>query len=110
VSLIVKGASGEDLVADASAKGIFISSVSACSGRDPSHVLKCMGYCHDEVIGSARISAGRFKTVSECQSAAQILADIFSRHATEVCPQSIQEKQMWLEISGLNPFKVHTFA
>ena len=83
VSLIVEGTVGEQLVVEADLKGVCISSVSACkqAGKDPSHVLACMGLKHEQVIGSARITAGRFNTLEECEKAADILLKIFSKRA-----------------------------
>ncbi|HNB23520.1 MAG TPA: cysteine desulfurase family protein [Candidatus Melainabacteria bacterium] len=78
VSVIVAGAIGEDLVNSASAQGIFISSVSACSSGHPSHVLKQLGYSQEEGIGSIRISASSLNSLEECQYAAEILAGIFA--------------------------------
>jgi cysteine desulfurase len=79
VSVVVRGAVGEELVEAADQRGIAISSVSACSGRHPSHVLKQMGYTPEEGIGSARISASILNSVTECEHASNILAEIFIR-------------------------------
>ncbi len=81
VSLVVRGAIGEELVDAADQHGISISSVSACSGRHPSHVLKQMGYTHEEGIGSARISASVLNSIDESEYAAEVLGEIFA-HAT----------------------------
>lgn len=85
ISVIVQGTVGEQLVNDADFKGICISSVSACSsaGVDPSHVLSCIGFPKEEVMGSARISAGCFNTTEECESAAEILAQLFAKRAAK---------------------------
>jgi cysteine sulfinate desulfinase/cysteine desulfurase-like protein len=40
-----------------------------------------MGMKHEHVIGSARITAGRFNTLEECDKAADILLKIFSKRA-----------------------------
>lgn len=77
VSVVVRGAIGEQIVEAADERGISISSVSACSGRHPSYVLKQMGYTHDEGLGSARITASVLNSAEECEVAADILADIF---------------------------------
>jgi len=77
VSVVVRGAVGEEIVEAADAHGISISSVSACSGRHPSHVLKQMGYTHDEGLGSARITASVLNSTEECEFAATVLAKIF---------------------------------
>lgn len=77
VSVVVRGAIGEQIVEAADERGISISSVSACSGRHPSYVLKQMGYTHDEGLGSARISASVLNSAEECEIAADVLAEIF---------------------------------
>ncbi len=79
VSLVVRGAVGEEIVEAADKRGISISSVSACSGRHPSHVLKHMGYSYEEGLGSARISASVLNSEEECEVAATVLAEIFVR-------------------------------
>lgn len=88
VSVIVDGSVGEQLVLEADLKGVCISSVSACkqAAQDPSHVLACMGLPREQVIGSARITAGRFNTVEECEKAAEILLKIFTKRASTVNP------------------------
>lgn len=88
VSVIVDGSVGEQLVLEADLKGVCISSVSACkqAAQDPSHVLACMGLPREQVIGSARITAGRFNTVEECEKAAEILLKIFTKRASMANP------------------------
>lgn len=85
VSVIVAGTVGEELVYDADFKGICISSVSACSssGHDPSHVLSCIGLPREEVMGSARITAGCLNTIEECTRAAEVLSELFVRRAAK---------------------------
>lgn len=84
VSLVVEGAIGEELVEKADGRGVCISSVSACrqGAHDTSHVLKCIGLPDDEMLGSLRISAGRFNSEQECEKAAEILAEIISLQAS----------------------------
>lgn len=85
VSLIVEGAIGEELVIDADFKGICISSVSACSqaGHDPSHVLSCIGLPREQVLGSARITAGHFNTEEECARAADVLREVIVKRVNK---------------------------
>jgi cysteine desulfurase len=85
VSVIVQGTVGEQLVNDADFKGICISSVSACSSSalDPSHVLSCIGFPREDVMGSARITAGCFNTIEECEKAAQVLSELFAKRAAQ---------------------------
>jgi len=80
VSLVVTGARGAQLVDEANARGVCISSVSACSsgGGSPSHVLKSIGLDDDEALGALRITAGRFNTEFEVRRAADIIADLIA--------------------------------
>lgn len=83
VSIVVEGAVGEEIVVQADFKGVCISSVSACQqqGQDPSHVLKCMGFPREHMIGSARITIGRFNTEEEIDRAITVLTDVLSKSA-----------------------------
>lgn len=96
VSVIVQGTVGEELVIDADFKGICISSVSACSssGQDPSHVLKCIGFAKEDVLGSARISAGSLNTIEECQKAADTLSELFLKRSSKnkAAPHTLTSK------------------
>lgn len=78
VSLVVTGARGSEVVDAANLRGVFISSVSACSsgGGSPSHVLKSIGLDDDEALGALRITAGRFNTEFDVRRAADIIADL----------------------------------
>lgn len=80
VSLVITGARGAELVEEANARGVCISSVSACSsgGGSPSHVLKSIGLDDDEALGALRITAGRFNTEAEVKKAADIIADLIA--------------------------------
>lgn len=80
VSLLVTGARGSEIVDDANLRGVFISSVSACSsgGGSPSHVLKSVGLDDDEALGALRITAGRFNTEFDVRRAADIIADLIA--------------------------------
>lgn len=89
-SVIVEGTVGEQLVVEADLRGVCISSVSACkqAGHDPSHVLSCMGLPREEIIGSARITCGRFNTEEEVEKAADILLSIFTKRAKAASAQA----------------------
>jgi cysteine desulfurase len=80
LSIVITGARGAELVEEASARDVFISSVSACSsgGGSPSHVLKAIGLDDDEALGALRISAGRFNTESDVRRAADTIAELIS--------------------------------
>jgi cysteine sulfinate desulfinase/cysteine desulfurase-like protein len=92
VSVVVRGAVGEEIVETADEHGISISSVSACSGRHPSYVLKQMGYTHEEGLGSARISASVLNTVEECEHAAAVLSEIFG-NSTRISASNVYDFQ-----------------
>jgi cysteine desulfurase len=55
---------GEQIVEYLSSKGIFISTTSACNSREknPSHVLKSMGFNDDDAYRTVRISLNKFTT------------------------------------------------
>jgi cysteine desulfurase len=80
VSIVITGARGAELVDEASTRGVYVSSVSACSsgGGSPSHVLKSIGLDDDEALGALRISAGRFNTEAEVRKAADVIADLIA--------------------------------
>ena len=68
----------EALVNKASLKGLYLSSGSACKAgiKEPSHVLKCLDLPEDYLNGAIRISLSQFNTMSECQTAIEILKRI----------------------------------
>lgn len=78
VSLLVSGSEGLEIVQEASDRGVYLSSVSACSSgaRSPSHVLKSIGISDGDAIGALRITAGIFNTVDECEYAANEIGRI----------------------------------
>ena len=63
-SLVFEGVEGEALLLHLDARGICVSSGSACSSAslDPSHVLLAIGLPHAVAHGSIRISLGRGNT------------------------------------------------
>lgn len=66
-SLLIKGVEGEAMLLQLDAKGISVSTGSACSSGslEPSHVLLSIG-CPPEVAhGSLRISLGRYTTTED---------------------------------------------
>ena len=48
-----------------SERGISVSSGSACSKAKPSHVLEALGFPHDRIDSSLRLSFSRFNTLEE---------------------------------------------
>lgn len=81
VSVLVPHTDGEALVMKADLKGIMISSGSACRQGiiEPSRILLALGWPQDEALGSARITAGRYNNLKECQEAASLLHEVFSQ-------------------------------
>lgn len=72
------GLSGESIVHHLEARGIYISTQSACSSRKPglSHVLGAMGLDRNTVEGSVRISFSRFTKMSDAVAAARALKEV----------------------------------
>lgn len=76
-NLHVENADGEALLLILDQKGICASSGSACmsGSREPSHVLKAMGFSDEEANASLRFSFGRFTKDSEVDAAIPILEE-----------------------------------
>ena len=72
------GVSGEDLIIKLDEHGIAASTGSACSVRTQkaSHVLRAMGFSHEEITGSLRMTVGAFNTAGEISRAASALREI----------------------------------
>ncbi|HHY37688.1 MAG TPA: cysteine desulfurase [Clostridia bacterium] len=72
------GLSGESIVHHLEARGVYVSTQSACSSRKPgpSHVLKAMGLDRETIEGSIRISFSRFTSVSDAVAAAKHLKEV----------------------------------
>lgn len=79
ISVAVRDGQGEAMVMKADLEGICVSSGSACHKGiiEPSNVLRAIRLGEREIMGSVRISAGRFNTKEECSKAAGTLASIF---------------------------------
>ena len=75
LSLCFEYLNGADLVSLLSAKGICVSSSSACASGTgaPSHVLLAMGLSPDTARGALRISLGRHNTPEEIQALCSVL-------------------------------------
>ena len=69
------GVSGEDLIIKLDENGIAASTGSACSVhvQKESHVLKAMGFSHDQITGSLRLTVGILNTDSEIEKTVEIL-------------------------------------
>src|SRR3972149_6039654 len=72
------GVNGEDLIIKLDENGIAASTGSACSVRvqKESHVLKAMGFSHDQIAGSLRLTVGISNTYSEIEKTVEILKKV----------------------------------
>ena len=72
------GVNGEDLIIKLDENGIAASTGSACSVlvQKESHVLKAMGYSHDQIAGSLRLTVGISNTKSEIDKTVEILKNV----------------------------------
>ena len=72
------GVNGEDLIIKLDENGIAASTGSACSVhvQKESHVLKAMGFSHDQITGSLRLTVGIFNTESEIEKTVEILKKV----------------------------------
>jgi cysteine desulfurase len=72
------GVNGEDLIIKLDENGIAASTGSACSVRvqKESHVLKAMGFSHDQITGSLRLTVGISNTESEIKRTVEILKKV----------------------------------
>ena len=61
------GVNGEDLLVKLDEHGISASTGSACTmnKQKESHVLKAMGFTHEQIAGSLRLSLGEFNTLDD---------------------------------------------
>lgn len=75
------GLSGESIVHHLAAKGVFVSTQSACSSRRafPSHVLQALGLDRRTIDGSIRVSFSKFTEMNEVERAAEILKEVVSQ-------------------------------
>ncbi len=80
VHLTFMGVNGEDLIIKLDEHGIAASTGSACSvhTQKASHVLKAMGFNHEQITGSLRMSFGYMNTLDEVNQAVEILKKVIS--------------------------------
>ena len=80
IHLTFLGVNGEDLIIKLDEHGIAASTGSACSvhTQKASHVLKAMGFNHEQVTGSLRISFGYMNTLDEVDQAVDVLKKVVS--------------------------------
>ena len=78
VHLTFMGVNGEDLIIKLDEYGIAASTGSACSvhTQKASHVLKAMGFNHEQITGSLRISFGYMNTLDEIDQTVEVLKKV----------------------------------
>jgi cysteine desulfurase len=81
VNLSFAGCDGMNLAMNLSAKGVYVSTGSACTAGDvaPSHVLKAMDLTDDEAKSALRFSMGASTTAAEVERAAETTRAIVER-------------------------------
>ncbi len=79
--LIIKGVEGEAMLLQLDAKGIAISTGSACSSGslEPSHVLLSIGCPPELAHGSIRVSVGRYTTEDDIEYFLEVFPPIVKR-------------------------------
>ena len=77
LNVSVLGVRAEILLHSLEARGVYVSTGSACSTHkpEPSHVLTAMGLNHKEIDGAIRLSFSAKTTEEEVISAAEIIAE-----------------------------------
>ena len=78
IHLTFLGVNGEDLIIKLDEHGIAASTGSACSmhTQKASHVLKAMGFNHEQITGSLRISFGYTNTLYEVEQTVKVLKKV----------------------------------
>jgi cysteine desulfurase len=79
--MIIKGVEGEAMLLQLDAKGVAVSTGSACSSGslEPSHVLLSIGCPAELAHGSVRASVGRFTTIEEVEYFLEVFPPIVER-------------------------------
>lgn len=74
------GVNGEDLIIKLDEHGIAASTGSACSVKTQkaSHVLMAMGFSHEQITGSLRLTVGTTNTISEIDQTVDVLKKVVS--------------------------------
>ena len=80
IHLTFMGVNGEDLIIKLDEHNIAASTGSACSvhTQKASHVLKAMGFNHEQITGSLRLSFGYMNTLDEISQTVEILKKVVS--------------------------------
>ena len=80
IHLTFLGVNGEDLIIKLDEHGIAASTGSACSvhTQKASHVLQAMGFNHEQITGSLRLSFGYTNTLDEINQTVEVLKKVVS--------------------------------
>jgi len=80
IHLTFMGVNGEDLIIKLDEHGIAASTGSACSihTQKASHVLQAMGFNHEQITGSLRMSFGYLNTLDEVEQTIDVLKRVVS--------------------------------
>jgi len=80
IHLTFMGVNGEDLIIKLDEHSIAASTGSACSiqTQKASHVLKAMGFNHEQITGSLRMSFGYLNTLDEVEQTIDVLKRVVS--------------------------------
>ena len=72
------GVNGEDLIIKLDEYGIAASTGSACSvnTQKASHVLQAMGFSHEQITGSLRLTIGTFNDQTEIEHTVNVLKTV----------------------------------
>ncbi|MGA0297343.1 MAG: aminotransferase class V-fold PLP-dependent enzyme, partial [Nitrosopumilaceae archaeon] len=78
VHLTFLGVNGEDLLIKLDENGVAASTGSACSVhiQKASHVLQAMGFSHEQITGSLRLTVGISNTMEEMDETVTILKKV----------------------------------
>ena len=81
VNMSIDGVEGEHLLLNLNARGICVSTGSACSSSnsEPSHVLLALGLSHEQARGSIRLSLGRETTERDIDCALAVLPEVVAK-------------------------------
>ena len=78
IHLTLLGVNGEDLLIKLDEHGIAASTGSACSvnTQKASHVLQAMGFSHEQITGSLRLTVDKSNTIGEMEKTIEILKKV----------------------------------
>jgi len=90
VNMSVDGVEGEHMLLSLNARGICVSTGSACSASssEPSHVLLALGLSREQARGSIRISLGKETTERDVDRVLAVLPEVVTRLRT--MPPSVE--------------------